>query len=270
MRVLLAENNLSNSLVARLILEREQHDVTLVTNGAEAIAKAQSVPYDILLLDIVMPVMDGFQTVQYLQRLMSRPTHIFALSAYDTEKDIALYRAAGFDGVIAKPLRPGDLSAALTVEKGGRRPSLVGVAANAQDAKARPLLDEAIIRDGPGQADDVTRERIWRSYRSGLSTSLKEISRTLPGYLEQDMSSREAFLNALHSLRSSSLTVGMNRAPYLAKELREAPTDQIIDGVARLLHAVRDSLPVLETVLLDISKRTTTSSDTPNPSVTSW
>jgi CheY-like chemotaxis protein len=263
MRVLLAENNLSNSLVARLILEREQHDVTIVSNGAEAIAKTQSMPFDVVLLDIVMPVMDGFQTVEYLQRLISRPPHIFALSAYDTEKDIALYRAAGFDGIIAKPLRPGDLSAALSVKVGSRRPSLIGIAANGQEANARPLLDEAIIRDGPGQADDVTKERIWRSYRSGLSTSLKDISRALPGYLEKDIASREAFLNALHSLRSSSLTVGMNRAPFLAKELREAPMDQIIDGVARLLHAVRDSLPALETVLLNVSQNSGTSSIAP-------
>lgn len=263
MRVLLAENNLTNSLVARLILERENHDVTIVTNGAEAIVKTQSSPYDVLLLDIVMPVMDGFQTVQYLHKMMSRPAHIFALSAYDTEKDIALYQAAGFDGVIAKPLRPGDLSAALTVRKGHGRPSLIGVAANAQDAKARPLLDETVIRDGPGHADEVTRERIWRSYRSGLSTALKDLSRALPGYLEYDKPSREAFLNALHSLRSASLTVGMNRAPYLAKELREAPTDQIIEGMARLLHAVRDSLPVLETVLLDVSQGSRTPSVTP-------
>lgn len=263
MRVLIAENNLSNSLIARMILERENHEVTIVTNGAEAIAKTQSIRFDVLLLDIVMPVMNGFQTVQYLQQLTSRPAHIFALSAYDTEKDIALYRAAGFDGMIAKPLRPGDLSAALTVKRGRGRPPLIGVAANNQDAQARPLLNEAIIRDGPGQADDVTRQQIWRSYRSGLSTSLKDLSRALPGYLERDKPSREAFLNALHSLRSTSLTVGMDRAPYLAKELRDAPRDQIIEGVARLLHAVRDSLPVLEIALLDVSRRSVTPSVTP-------
>lgn len=263
MRVLIAENNSTNSLIARLILERENHQVTIVTNGAEAIVKAQSKSFDVLLLDIVMPVMDGFQTVQYLRQLTTRPDHIFALSAYDTQKDIALYRAAGFDGMIAKPLRPGDLTAALAIEAGGGRASLIGVAANNQDANVRPLLDEAIVREGPGQADDVTRARIWRSYRLGLSTSLKDISRALPGYLEQDKPSREAFLNALHSFRSASLTVGMNRAPYLAKELRDAPTDQIIEGVARLLHAVRDSLPVLETVLLDVSRGSVSSSVTP-------
>lgn len=263
MRVLVAKNNLSNSLVARLILEREGHVVTIVENGAEAIVKAQSTPFDVLLLDIVMPVMNGFQTVQYLQQLTSRPTHIFALSAYDTEKDIALYRAAGFDGMIAKPLRPGDLMAALTVKKGLGRPSFIGVAANAQEAKSRPLLDENVIRDGPGQADEVTRGRIWRSYRTELSASLKAISRALPGYLEQDISASETFLNALHALRSASLTVGLNRAPYLAKELRDAPVDQIIEGVARLLHAVRDSLPILEAVLLDISRRGSNTSVTP-------
>lgn len=252
MRVLFAENNLSSSLVARSVLERENHSVTIAANGAEAIINIQSKPFDVLLLDIVMPVMDGFQTVQYLQNLTSKPTHIFALSAYDTLDDIALYQASGFSGLIAKPLRPGDLTAALSVINGSGRTTLTGVAANAQDAESRPLLDAAIIRDGPGQADEITRRQIWQSYRVGLSMSLKDLSRALPGYLEQDTHAITAFLNALHSLRSSALTVGMNRAPYIAKELRDVPLGDVTDGVARLLHAVRDSLPVLETALLDI------------------
>jgi len=253
MRVLIAENNLSNSLIARSILERENHQVTLVANGAEAIINIQSKPFDILLLDIVMPIMDGFQTVQYLQQLTSKPPYVFALSAYDTHDDIALYQASGFSGLIAKPLRPGDLEAAMSIGAKAGRPTLTGVAANAQDATSRPLLDNAIIRDGAGQADDFTRAQIWHSYRAGLSASLKDLSRALPGYLERDTRSVAAFLNALHSLRSSALTVGMNRAPYIAKELRDLPRDEIIDGVARLLHAVRDSLPELETALLDIA-----------------
>lgn len=255
MRVLVAENNSTNSLVAQLILARENYNVTLVSNGAEAIVKTQNTPFDVLLLDIVMPVMDGFQTVQYLNKLPCRPAHIFALSAYDTADDVALYRAAGFDGIIAKPLRPGDLLAALGVDKGQGRPSLIGVAANAQDAYARPLLDEETFREGPGQADEITRERIWRSYRSDLSEALKALSRSLPGYLERDKAQSEAFINALHSLRSASLTIGMNRAPFLAKELRNVPMDQIIESVARLLHAVRDSLPALEAVLLDVTQK---------------
>jgi len=79
MRVLLAENNLSNRLVARSILEREGHDVSIVTNGAEAAYKIQSKRFDVLLLDIVMPIMDGFQTVQYVSHLNARPDHVFAL-----------------------------------------------------------------------------------------------------------------------------------------------------------------------------------------------
>lgn len=263
MRILIADNNSTNSLVAKLILEREYHKVKVASNGAEAVIALQSEHFDVLLLDIVMPVMDGFQTVQYLKNIPSKPNHVFALSAYDSEKDVALYQAAGFNGLIAKPLRPGDLRAAMSMGRGNYHPSLIGAAANVQDAGSRPLLDETVYHDGPGQADEFTRERIWQSYHTGLSASLKDIARALPGYLEQDKPSRETFLNALHSLRSASLTVGLNRAPYLAKELREAPADQIVNGVARLLHAVRDSLPALESVLLDVSRQAQTPSVTP-------
>jgi len=262
MRVLLAENNQSNSLVARSILEREGHVVTIVPNGVEAIGRARVEPFDIILLDIVMPVMDGLESVQYLRpplskMLVSVRPYVFALTAYDRPDDIAAYQQAGFDGVIAKPLRKGDLHASFSRVKNGDgptlTPTLTGIAANSPDAASRPLLDEAIIRDGAGLADDVTRERIWRSYRQGLSVALREISRCLPGCLNRDVHDTERLQAALHSLRSASLTVGMDRAPYLASELRGAPIEDLTTGVAKLLHAVRDSLPQLEQALLDIS-----------------
>jgi len=262
MRVLLAENNLANSLVARSILERENHIVTVVANGVDAIGRARVEPYDIVLLDIVMPLMNGLQSVQYLRPPFSdlfasvRP-YVFALTAYDRPDDISAYHDAGFDGVIAKPLRIGDLDASLArVRNGGGptlTPTLTGIAANVTDAGSRPLLDEAIIRDGPGLADDITRERIWRSYRQGLSTALREISECLPGCLSCDARDTERFQAALHSLRSASLTVGMDRAPHLASELRGMPIEELITGVAKLLHAVRDSLPQLEQALLEVS-----------------
>lgn len=262
MRVLLAENNLSNSLIARSILEREGHVVTLVVNGVDAIGRARAEPFDIILLDIVMPVMDGMESVQYLRPPLSKMSasarpHIFAHTAYDRPDDISAYHEAGFDGVIAKPLRKGDLCAALArVENGGGptlTPTLTGIAANSPDAASRPLLDEAIIRDGPGLADDVTRERIWRSYRQGLSAALREISGCLPGCLNRDEKDIERFQAAIHSLRSASLTVGMDRAPHLASELRSVPIEELITGVAKLLHAVRESLPKLEQALIDVS-----------------
>lgn len=253
MRVLLVENNLSNRIIAQSILHRDHHVVTIAVNGADAVTKVQSERFDVILLDIVMPVMDGFQTVRYVNSLPSRPRYVFALSAYDTPEDLQLYRAAGFDGLIAKPLRSGDLFTAVQGQQERRTTTTVGYAANADQADSRPLLDEAVIRDGPGKADDITRHRILKSYREDLSDSLKEISYALPGCVEHDGMSLGRLHHALHGLRSASLTVGLNRAPYLALRLRYTPHEQILEDVATLLRVVRESLPRLEAVLEDIA-----------------
>ncbi|MGB3455867.1 MAG: hypothetical protein WBA35_05865, partial [Litorimonas sp.] len=126
---------------------------------------------------------------------------------------------------------------------------VVGIAANSVDHGARPLLDIAVLREGPGQADEVTRRHVLTSYRSGLSDSLKGIARTLPGCLAGDERLTLEFHEALHSLRSASLTVGMNRVPWIARDVRTAPTERLVERTAQLLQAVRETLPFLEAAL---------------------
>jgi CheY-like chemotaxis protein len=254
--VLLAENSASNRLVARSVLEREGYYVRFANDGDNAIQLARISNFDVILLDIVMPRMGGLVAAENLRKMMQvgtvKPTQIIALTAYDTPDDIRACYDAGFDGLIAKPLRPGDVRAALQRAGQTQHPALVGAAANYQDPCTLPLVDEAIIRDGPGLADELTRERIWRSYRTGLSKSLKDIARALPGSLDQNEQCQKDFRLALHALRSASLTVGMSRAPQLARELRDAPADKIAETTAALLLAIRDSLPVLEGILKEI------------------
>lgn len=257
MRVLLAENNLANSLVARSILLRDGHHVRVARNGAETIQLALRDPYDVILLDIMMPVLDGLQTVQRFRRPTGMSARggprLFALTAYDSPEDIATYWEAGFDGMIAKPLRSGDLDRAFTISAGGAMPTLNCLPEGTSERTYHPLLDESVIHNGPGQADELTRTRIWRSYRESLSDALREISYTLPGCVARDRAALARFRKALHSLRSASLMVGMDRAPHLAGQLRDVPEDRLVHDVANLLRAVRDSLPLLEALLVEAS-----------------
>ncbi|MEM7729218.1 MAG: response regulator [Pseudomonadota bacterium] len=257
MLVLLAENDPACRLVARSILERDGFRVRFACDGDRAVALARLVRFDVIVLDVAMPALNGLQAAQRIRHdlhLFGNPhTRLIALTAYDTPQDIARCRASGIDGIIAKPLRSGDLEAALSTWTMGGAAASIGVAANMADAMSRPLLDEGVVRGGPGLSDPATREQIWQTYRASLSTSLKDIAASLRGHLAGDSASAALFMSALHSLRSASLTVGMNRAPYMARELRHAPRDAIVPQTVRLLHTVRDSLPRLEAVLQDIS-----------------
>ena len=128
-------------------MEREDHQVTVVANGKEAINRARAEPFDIVLLDIVMPVLDGLQSVRYfrpplLNKSATVHPYVFALTAYDQPDDIVVYYGAGFDGVIAKPLQNGDLNASLKAVKSGSRRTMAHIAANVNDAQSRLLLDK--------------------------------------------------------------------------------------------------------------------------------
>ena len=116
LRVLLAEDNAVNQRVARGFLERLGHEVVVVGNGAEAIAAVSRESFDILLLDVQMPIMDGLETAEYLRTqpsLNATELPIIALTAHATAEDRERCFEAGMDDYVSKPLKPAELQAAL-------------------------------------------------------------------------------------------------------------------------------------------------------------
>jgi CheY-like chemotaxis protein len=115
LRVLLAEDNPVNALLAKSLLKRNGCDVMAVGNGAEAVAALEAAPYDLVLLDVHMPVMDGFEAVRAIRAKGGRigRTPVIALTAAAMEEDRRACHAAGMDDFITKPLDPERLSTVL-------------------------------------------------------------------------------------------------------------------------------------------------------------
>ena len=113
-RVLLAEDNLINREVASELLKDVGLLVEVAENGAEALQKLETGPYDLVLMDMQMPVMDGIEAAR---RIRAQPRYaalpILALTANAFEDDVALCKAAGMDAHLAKPVNPTLLYAAL-------------------------------------------------------------------------------------------------------------------------------------------------------------
>lgn len=104
--ILLVEDNPINQKVALKILRRLGYAPELAVNGAEAVASLQRQEYDLVLMDLHMPDMDGFEAAQQIRRLpLRRQPLIYAMTAAVTEADLAGVRQAGMDGVIPKPVR---------------------------------------------------------------------------------------------------------------------------------------------------------------------
>jgi signal transduction histidine kinase/CheY-like chemotaxis protein len=118
LRVLLAEDNSINAILARALLEREGCHVECATNGFEAINAARQGPHDLILMDVRMPAMDGIQASKIL-RAEGYTGSIVALTADAFEDDRKACLAVGMDDFLTKPLETGALKAILA--KWGQR-----------------------------------------------------------------------------------------------------------------------------------------------------
>jgi len=108
LRVLAAEDNPGNRHVLEALLETLPVALTLVENGAEALAALEIDAFDLVLMDANMPVMDGLTALRVIRAAASTPP-VWMLTANVFEEDVARYRAAGADGVLRKPIELAEL-----------------------------------------------------------------------------------------------------------------------------------------------------------------
>jgi two-component system sensor histidine kinase/response regulator len=116
LRVLLADDNPTNQKLVELLLEQQRHRVTTVSNGRQAVDKAAKQRFDLVLMDVQMPEMDGFQATAAIrdrERDTGVHTPIVAMTAHAMAGDRERCLASGMDAYLSKPLRPDDLIATI-------------------------------------------------------------------------------------------------------------------------------------------------------------
>ncbi|GAA3303036.1 response regulator [Dactylosporangium vinaceum] len=115
LRILVAEDNQVNQTVATMMLAKLGHRADVAANGAEALEAVRRVQYDVVLMDVQMPVLDGLDATRRIRAELApdRQPYIIALTASALIEDRAACEAAGMDDYLTKPMRPTDLSAVL-------------------------------------------------------------------------------------------------------------------------------------------------------------
>ena len=114
LRILLAEDNVVNQKLALRLLEQMGYRADLASNGIEAIESLERQTYDVILMDVQMPEMDGLDAAREIRKLTSATQpHIIAMTANAMEGDRELCIAAGMDDYISKPIRVNELVDAL-------------------------------------------------------------------------------------------------------------------------------------------------------------
>ncbi len=146
-RILLAEDNEFNRLVAVGILEKAGLNVLLAGNGEEAVKLAAAEPVDLILMDIQMPVMDGYEATRAIRRIPGcEHLPIIAMTAYATREEQAKVLAAGMNAHVAKPIDLAKLFATLSrwlPSRGG------------QGASQQPAFADLSVESGSVTAPEV-------------------------------------------------------------------------------------------------------------------
>jgi CheY-like chemotaxis protein len=180
LRVLVAEDNVVNQQVAAGILERAGHLPTIAENGREVLALLEKGAFDVVLMDVQMPELDGLETAAAIRdRERSRGGHlpIVALTAHAMKGDAERCLAAGMDAYLAKPLHPRELDATLARVLDPRPAGSVEPAppstAQARDVVDVPRLLERVGGDRKALADlvHVFRED-WSRQRARLADAV--------------------------------------------------------------------------------------------------
>lgn len=114
LHILLVEDNLLNQKFATASLRKVGHKVDIAENGKAAVEKYQQNEYDLILMDIQMPVMDGIEATRKIriiekEKEVDQPIKIIAITAYVMERDRKMCLSAGMDEYLAKPFKPQEL-----------------------------------------------------------------------------------------------------------------------------------------------------------------
>ena len=113
LNILIAEDNPVNQKVASVMLQRLGHRADLAANGQEVLRALENRPYDLVLMDIQMPYMDGIEATRCIRRRWPQGPKIIAVTSFDPEFCREQCYSAGVDDFINKPIRMNELDAAI-------------------------------------------------------------------------------------------------------------------------------------------------------------
>ena len=180
LNILVAEDNDFNAQLLEQLLVRRGHRVQLANDGRKALSLAEEGAFDLLLLDVHMPELDGFQVIQAIrekERTAGGHLPVVALTARSRTEDRERCLAAGMDDFLAKPIQAPDLWAAID-RVVGARPSADRLPTTQGEAS---LLDPRVLLAACGD-DAVILENICQAFRTRLPDHLTAVQDALREY----------------------------------------------------------------------------------------
>ncbi|MDB6067059.1 MAG: multi-sensor hybrid histidine kinase [Pedosphaera sp.] len=252
LRLLLADDNAINQRVGLSVLQKLGYRADLAGNGLEVLQAVEQKAYDIILLDVQMPEMDGLEAARIICERWPDPSKrpkIIAMTGNALLGDREKCLEAGMDDYISKPVRIGELQAALE-RWAVKMVKKSDTTFFARQGITSNLLDQSLIaelRDMPP---------------AGGVTMLKELVDHFLEHAPQRIAQINQFLSDphkmafhAHALKSMSLNLGANRIAQLCQKLEEMAHSGNEEGVARLAQELQRTFRMTEAELIPMQSK---------------
>jgi signal transduction histidine kinase/CheY-like chemotaxis protein/HPt (histidine-containing phosphotransfer) domain-containing protein len=239
LRILIAEDHVVNQRLVTRMLEKRRHRVTVVSNGKEVLTALQQDTYDLLLMDVQMPELDGLETAALIrQQEQGRDGHlpIIAMTAHAMKGDRERCLAAGMDDYVSKPMKADDLFAAMHRQLArtcaapvlGRAACVDLALAMSRVEGDLPLLEELVemfLQSYPQQMVDL-----WQAVHAGASRHVQRMA---------------------HSLKSAIAIFGAKTAYALAHDVEDAARRAELDAASPVLAHLESELEQIAVFFAD-------------------
>ncbi|MFZ0964868.1 MAG: response regulator [Terriglobia bacterium] len=246
LRILLVEDNSVNQLLASRLLEKQGYSVTTASNGQAGLEHLEKKSFDLILMDVQMPKMDGFETTAVIRKeeeSTGKHLPIIAMTANAAEGDRERCLAAGMDGYIAKPIQIEDL--AEVIEKLGQSSPVAEVATTAKRGE-KELIDTALALARAGGNVELLKEMV--------ALFLKELPELLTN-LRQAITAGNAHAieRAAHKLKGSVGNFSPHPAYEAARKLEVLGRDGSLSEAAPVYAELEKEIERLKSGMATLS-----------------
>ncbi len=245
LHVLVADDNAINRQVLGRILERSGHRVTMALNGGQALDAMEAQPFDVVLMDVNMPVMNGLEATRLFRLGASpdQPMPIIALTADATAETEARCVEAGMDGCITKPFTPARLAAKIEELVRPASPAsgkeLARITDHPRFASRLPCLDPGVLAELRSLGGEDFVASLLEDFVTGSDVLIGRIQNAVEA---RDMA---GFRFELHALCSGAANLGATALldGAAARDMTEAT---LATAGPVLLHRLRHELARIE------------------------
>lgn len=237
LNILVAEDNFVNQQLILNLLTKRGHHVVFANNGREAVEHVREETFDIVLMDVQMPEMNGFEATAAIRAAEQPGQHlpIVALTAHAMEGDRQRCLQAGMDSYVCKPIKVTELMATIAqmIQSESVAPAEVPIA---------PTQEEILDREGVlsrVDRDPSTLQLLTDIFREDSRRNLDELAAAI------ECRDVHATHRLAHSLKGASANLGGTAASVVAKELEVQAKDGLLEHTPETLQRLEESIEQL-------------------------